>query len=341
MKAVTFTRSLPISDPLALRDLELADPVLQLPHDLLVRVASISVNPVDTKVRQSLRVGREPKPGQPEILGWDAVGTVLAANHEARGFALGDRVFYAGAINRPGCNSELHVVDSRLVGHAPTQLSDGQAAALPLTSITAWELLFDRLGVARGGGAGQHLLIVGAAGGVGSILIQLAHQLTQLRVIATASRPESAQWVTALGADAVIDHRKSFRPQLQALGIEDVALLASLTHSVEHLDDIAEVLAPQGKLALIDDFTAFDITKLKSKSISLHWQSMFTRSLYGTPDIARQGQILDEIADLADRGRIRTTLAESLGTISAENLRRAHALIEGGRTIGKLVLEGF
>lgn len=186
MKAVTFTRSLPISDPLALRDLELADPVLQLPHDLLVRVASISVNPVDTKVRQSLRVGREPKPGQPEILGWDAVGTVLAANHEARGFALGDRVFYAGAINRPGCNSELHVVDSRLVGHAPTQLSDGQAAALPLTSITAWELLFDRLGVARGGGAGQHLLIVGAAGGVGSILIQLAHQLTQLRVIATA-----------------------------------------------------------------------------------------------------------------------------------------------------------
>lgn len=337
MKAVAYTQALPINHSLALQDISIENPQPVLPHDLLVKISAIAVNPVDTKIRRN----RQPKPGQPEILGWDAVGTVLAANDVLNGFKVGDRVFYAGAIDRPGCNSELHIIDSRLVSYAPASLSDEQAAALPLTSITAWELLFDRLGVMPEGGEGQSLLIVGGAGGVGSILIQLARQLTKLKVIATASRPESVHWVTELGAHAVINHRQPFLPQLQALGIQSVQFTASLTHTPEHLDDIVAALAPQGRIALIDDFQNLDIMKLKSKSLSLHWEFMYTRSLYGTADIARQGEILGEIARLADSGRIRTTFAECLGLINAENLKRAHALIESERAIGKLVLAGF
>jgi len=337
MKAVGYTHSLPISEPLALKDLVIADPRLERPHDLLVKVAAVAVNPVDAKVRRN----RRPAPGAPGILGWDAIGTVLATNDEAQGFQIGDRVFYAGAIDRPGCNSELHVVDSRIVGHAPVSLTNAHAAALPLTSLTAWELLFDRLGVPYGGGEGQSLLVIGGAGGVGSILIQIASQLTQLQVIATASRPESVRWASDLGAHGVIDHTRPFLPQLRALGLGEISMAASLTHSPQHLDDIVATLAPQGRLAMIDEFESLDIMKLKSKSISLHWELMFTRSLYGTADISRQGQILREIAQLADSGRIRTTLAENFGAINAANLKRAHALIESGRTIGKLVLEGF
>ena len=337
MKAVAYTHSLPISDPLALKDLVMVDPKLERSHDLLVKVAAVAVNPVDTKLRRN----RRPAPGAPGIPGWDAVGTVLAANNEAQGFQIGDRVFYAGAIDRAGCNSELHVVDSRIVAHAPASLTNAQAAALPLTSLTAWELLFDRLGVPYGGGEGQSLLVIGGAGGVGSALIQIARQLTQLKVIATTSRPESVRWVSDLGAHGVIDHTRPFMPQLRSLGLGEISIAASLTHSPLHLDDIVAALAPQGRLAMIDDFESLDIMKLKSKSISLHWELMFTRSLYGTVDISRQGQILREIARLADSGRIRTTLAENFGPINAANLKRAHALIESGRAIGKLVLEGF
>ncbi|WP_417068528.1 zinc-binding alcohol dehydrogenase family protein [Niveibacterium terrae] len=337
MKAVAYTHSLPISDPRALQDMDLPDPRLESPHDLLVRVRAISVNPVDAKVR----LNRSPEPDHPVVLGWDAVGTVLEAGSQASGFKPGDRVFYAGDRNRAGSNSERQIVDARLVGHAPTSLSDAEAAALPLTSITAWELLFERLGVARDGGEGQSLLIVGAAGGVGSMLIQLARRLTRLKVIATASRPESARWVTELGAHAVIDHHQRLAPQLAALGITEVSMVASLTHTIEHFDDCVEALAPQGKLALIDDFPALDVMKMKAKSLSLHWESMFTRSHFQTTDMARQGEILDEIARLADSARLRTTLTRSQGSISAENLRHAHELIESGRSIGKLVLEGF
>ena len=337
MKAVAYTQAQPIDNPEALVDVTLPDPMPERPHDLLVRVEAVSVNPVDTKVRRN----RQPKPGRPEVLGWDAVGTVLTTNAEAHGFQAGDRVFYAGAIDRPGCDSELHVVDARLVGHAPKTLSSEQAAALPLTSLTAWELLFERLGVSPEGGEGESLLIVGAAGGVGSMLIQLASQLTRLKVIATASRPESRRWVSELGAHAVIDHREPFLPQLQALGISSVELVASLTHTTEHLDDIVSVLVPRGKLALIDDFPNLDIMKLKSKSLSLHWEFMYTRSLHNTPDIARQGQILGEIARLVDSGSLRTTHVDTLGVINADNLKRAHALLESGRTIGKLVLSRF
>lgn len=335
MNAIGYNKSLPVTEVAALQDILVADPVLTLPHDLLVEVAAVSVNPVDTKVR----CNRAPKPGMPEVLGWDAVGTVVKVGSTTEGFSVGDRVYYAGAINRPGSNSELQLVDSRIVGHAPTTLSNAHAAALPLTSITAWELLFDRLGVPQGEGAGQSLLIVGAAGGVGSILIQLARQLTQLTVVATASRAHSLTWVNDLGAHHVIDHTQTFLPQLQALGLPNVTMVASLTHTPEHFDDIIAALAPQGKLALIDDFHALDIMKLKGKSISLHWEMMFTRSLHNTPDMPEQGRILEKVAKLVDEGRIRSTMCEHFGAINATNLRRAHALLESNQARGKIVLE--
>lgn len=337
MKAVGYRQSLPITHPEALIDLDLPAPVPG-PRDLLVRVAAVSVNPVDTKVRRN----RAPQAGQPEVLGWDAVGTVQALGSEVTGFAVGDRVYYAGAINRPGSNAELHLVDHRIAAHAPATLSDADAAALPLTAITAWELLFDRLGVTEGGGAGQTLLVTGAAGGVGSILVQLARQLTQLRVVGTASRPQTQDWVRTLGAHAVVDHSQPLRPQLVAAGIAEVELIASLTHTDQHWDALIDVAAPQGRIALIDDpATPLDVMALKRKALSLHWELMFTRSLFGTPDMAEQGRLLARVARLVDEGRLRSTVSEHLSPINAAQLRRAHELVESGRMRGKVVLSGF
>ncbi len=336
MRAVGYHAPHPIDHPEALLDLDLPAPVPG-PRDLLVRVAAVSVNPVDTKVRRSAA----PEPGQAKVLGWDAVGTVQAVGDSVQHYRPGDRVWYAGSIARPGTNAELHTVDERIVGRAPASLSDAQAAALPLTAITAWELLFDRLQVPQGGGEGQSLLVVGGAGGVGSILVQLARQLTRLRVVATASRPQSRQWCLDLGAHAVIDHRQPFGPQLQATGAAAVDLVASLTQTDQHLAQIVEVLRPQGRLALIDDPKALDVGLLKRKSLSLHWELMFTRALYETPDMERQRELLDAVAQLVDAGRIRTTLQGEHGTINAKNLRAAHALIESGTAVGKLVLRGW
>jgi zinc-binding alcohol dehydrogenase family protein len=336
MKAIGYFESLPASDPAALKDIELATPALQ-PRDLLVRVGAVSVNPVDTKVRMY----RVPKDNQAEILGWDAVGVVEAVGAVVSNFAVGDRVYYAGAINRPGTNSELHVVDERIVALAPRSLDDSQAAALPLTSITAYELLFDRLEIAKGGGAGKTLLIIGGAGGVGSILIQLARQLTHLHIIATASRSETRQWCLELGAHTVIDHGRPIAEELKTAGFGEVDYVAALTHTAQHYDQIVDSLKPQSKLAVIDDMDRLDIMKLKTKSISLHWELMFTRSLFQTPDMAEQGRLLAEIADLVDTGRIRTTASANFGRINAENLRRGHALIESGKAQGKIVLAGF
>ncbi|AVS86269.1 zinc-binding alcohol dehydrogenase family protein [Paracidovorax avenae] len=315
------------------------------PHDLLVRVRAVSVNPVDTKVRAS---ASPTEAGQPKVLGWDAVGTVEALGAEVRGFAVGDRVFYAGAIDRPGTNAELHAVDARIAAHAPDTWTDAEAAAVPLTAITAWELLFDRLGVPRHPQAvdgpvpiatdAPVLLVVGGAGGVGSMLIQIARQLTGLRVVATASRPETRQWCQDLGAHAVIDHREPFAPQLAALGIEAVDAVTSLTHTPQYLAQYVECLRPQGRIAVIDDMPSLDVMPLKRKSLSLHWEMMFTRPMFGTPDMAAQGRLLAEVAELARAGRLRSTLADTLGPLSAATLRGAHARIESGRTIGKLVL---
>lgn len=337
MKAVGYTQAGSIDRADALLDLELPIPEPGA-HDLRVKVAAVSVNPVDTKVRRN----RTPKPNLPEILGWDAVGVVDALGNEVKGFALGDRVYYAGSILRPGTNAEFHLVDARIVGHAPQSLSDAQAAALPLTSITAWELLFDRLGVSQGGGEGRRLLIIGGAGGVGSILIQLARTLTKLTVIATASRPETQSWCRELGAHHVIDHSSPFAPQLASAGVPNVEFIAGLTQTDEHWANIVEVAAPQGKIALIDDPSKpLDIMALKRKSLSLHWELMFTRSIFQTEDMNQQGELLTRVGKLVDEGHLRTTLAETLSPINAANLREAHARIETGKARGKIVLTGF
>ena len=337
MKAVAYFHSLPIQDPQALQDIELPEPVAG-PRDLLVDVKAISVNPVDTKVRQNV----QPDAGTAKVLGWDVAGVVKAVGSEVSLFKVGDKVFYAGSIARAGGNSERHVVDERIVGHMPKSLDFAHAAALPLTAITAWELLFERLGIKQGDtDEQQSLLIVGAAGGVGSILTQLASQLTALKVIGSASRPETQAWVRELGADVVVDHSQPLSEALKGLGIDAVTHVASLTQTDQHLDQLVDALAPQGKLALIDDPKALDITKLKRKSLSLHWEFMYTRSLFETADMIEQHHLLNRVAELVDAGTLRTTLGEHFGTINASNLRRAHALLESGKSKGKIVLEGF
>jgi len=336
MKAVAYRESLPITAPESLIDLTLPDPVAS-GHDLLVEVHAVSVNPVDTKIR----IGVAPPAGEAKVLGWDAAGVVRAVGDQVRLFKPGDRVMYAGSLLRPGTNSELHLVDERIAGPAPASLGFEEAAALPLTSITAWELLFDRLRVSEGRDPAGILLVVGAAGGVGSILVQLARQLTGLTIVATASRPETREWVRALGAHHVIDHAQPLTQQLRGIGFEQVDYVASLTHTGQHLAQIVEVLAPQGKLALIDDPESLDVRLLKRKSISLHWEFMYTRSMFQTPDMIEQHRLLGRVAQLVDAGALRSTLAERFGTINAANLRRAHALLESGKARGKIVLSGF
>lgn len=335
MKAVAYRRPLPITDAESLLDVTLPEPKAA-GRDLLVRVQAVSVNPVDVKIR----AGSAPADGQPKVIGWDAVGRVEAVGPQVTLFKPGDQVWYAGDITRPGSNAELQLVDERIVGHAPKSLPAAQAAALPLTAITAWELLFDRLVVTpQTEGA---LLIIGAAGGVGSILTQLARQLTKLTVIGTASRPETQAWLRELGAHHVIDHHQPLLPQLQAAGVPQVTAVAGLTHTPSYYTQIVEALAPQGKLALIDDFKEpLDVMALKRKSLSLHWELMFTRSMMQTADMHKQHELLDEVAALIDAGRLRSTLGEHFGTINAANLKRAHAFIESGKARGKVVLEGF
>ncbi|AVO52211.1 zinc-binding alcohol dehydrogenase family protein [Ectopseudomonas mendocina] len=338
MKAVAYYQSLPADHAEALQDLQLADPTPG-PHDLLVMVRAISVNPVDTKIRR----GVTPENGAAKVLGWDAAGIVKAVGSEVSLFKPGDKVFYAGAIDRAGANSELHLVDERIVGHMPKSLSFAEAAALPLTAITAWELLFERLQIAEGShDQGQSLLIVGAAGGVGSILTQLARRLTGLTVIGTASRPETQAWVRELGAHHVIDHNQPLSEELARIGIGQVTHVASLTQTDQHFTQLVEALQPQGRLALIDDpEQPLDIMQLKRKSLSLHWELMFTRSLYQTADMIEQHRLLDRVSGLVDSGVLKTTLGEHFGRIDAANLRRAHALLESGKAKGKIVLEGF
>ncbi len=335
MKAITFTEhALPIDDPDALIDISLPVPTPG-PRDLLVEVRAVSVNPVDTKVR----AGTFTK--EPKILGWDATGIVREVGSEVTLFQPGDEVFYAGSIARTGSYSEFHLVDERIVGHKPRSLSAADAAALPLTSITAWELLFDRLGVVEGSGEGKCLLITGAAGGVGSMLVQLARQLTRLTVIGTASRQETADWVRQLGAHHVIDHSQPLLAQLQALGVAEIDYVASLTHTEQHFAQLIDVLKPQGRLSVIDDPESLDVMPLKRKSLSLHWELMFTRSLYETPDMINQHHLLNRVSALIDQGVLQTTVGEHFGAINAANMRRAHALVESGKARGKIVLEGF
>jgi zinc-binding alcohol dehydrogenase family protein len=337
MKAVGYRKSLPIDAQDALIDFETARPEPR-GRDIRVGVKAIAANPVDYKVRKRAA----PPEGETKILGFDAAGVVDAVGPDVSLFKPGDEVFYAGSIQRQGTNSEFHLVDERIVGAKPKTLSFAQAAALPLTSITAWELLFDRLGAVPGKSVDpRSLLIVGGAGGVGSILIQLARRLTGLTVIATATRPDSQKWCADLGAHAVIDHARSMKEQIDRLKLPPVALVASLTATDQHYKAIAELMAPQGKYGLIDDPPEFNVAVFKGKAISIHWESMFTRSSFQTSDMIGQHHLLNDVADLVDKGVLRTTLDQSFGAINAANLKRAQALLESGKSRGKIVLEGW
>lgn len=315
-------------------DLDLAKPTAT-GQDILVEIKAIAVNPVDLKVRKNA----QPETGEAKILGWDAAGVVVETGPQVTLFRPGDEVWYAGDLTRPGTNSEFHLVDERLVAKKPRSLSFQEAAALPLTSLTAWELLFDRLKIANT--EKGTLLITGAAGGVGSVLVQLARQLTQLTIIGTASRAESVKWILNNGAHHVIDHSKDMKAQLQAIKCPEVDYVISLTHSDEHAKNLVDVLKPQGKFALIDDPQHLDIKLFKLKSISIHWEMMYTRSMFQTPDMIRQHEILAQVASMVDEEQIKTTMAECMGTINAANLIKAHALIESGTSRGKIVLSGF
>ena len=337
MKAVGYSSCLPVTDPNCLVDVELPDPVPG-PRDLLVRVHAVSVNPVDTKVRRNVA----PPPGELRVLGFDAAGVVEAVGPSVTLFKAGDEVWYAGSRARSGTNAELHLVDERIVGRKPRSLDFAQAAAMPLTAITAWEALFERLQlrIGRPQDAGT-LLITAGAGGVGSIAIQLARRLSGARVVATASRPQSREHAERLGAHLVIDHRQPLSQALQQAGIRWAERIFSVSHTHLHFAELAKAVAPQGRICVIDDPEPIDVRLLKARCASLHWEAMFTRSGFETPDMAEQGRLLNEVAALVDEGLIRSTHAQTLGRIDAAHLRAAHAAIESGSTIGKITLAGF
>ncbi|MBB5688043.1 zinc-binding alcohol dehydrogenase family protein [Roseomonas alkaliterrae] len=335
MKAVGYLKCHPVDHPEALLDLDIPAPAAPQGHDILVEVRAMSVNPVDTKRRRS----EEPKDG-PRILGFDAAGVVRAVGPACTLFRAGDEVFYAGVVNRPGSNAELQLVDERIVGRKPRTLSFPEAAALPLTSITAWEGLHDRLGIHEGAGAGEALLVIGGAGGVGSMVTQIARQRTALTIVATASRPESAAWCRSLGAHHVVDHKGDIAAQLKALGVKPRYVFSTNT-TARNWEQIVASVAPQGAIVLIESQAPIDARQLMPKSVSLHWELMFTRPMFGTPDMIEQHHLLDAIADLVDHGRIRHTMTRNLGPANAARLREAHALVESGTMIGKVVLEGL
>ena len=340
MKAIGYNRAGQIAAPDALIEFEAETPELR-PHDLLVEIRGISVNPVDVKVRGSVA----PENG-PKILGYDAAGIVRQVGSDVSKvskvskFKVGEEVFYAGDITRPGTNSELHAVDERIVGKKPKSLSFAEAAGFPLTSITAWELLFESLGIQEGTGKGDSLLVIGGAGGVGSILIQLVKKLTELTVIATASRPETVAWVQKMGADRVINHRESLVNQVKDLGLQP-RYVASLNATEKHFPAIVELIEPRGHIALIDDPQFLDIHAIKPKALSFSWEFMFARSMYQTKDIEKQHELLNRVSELIDDGTLLSTVTNNLGKISAQTLKAAHVQQESGRVIGKNVLDGF
>lgn len=336
MKAVGYKVPGPIAEDASQVDIDLPRPVAE-GGDILVEVKAVSVNPVDYKIRSST----PPADGDWKVLGWDAAGIVQEVGPDVTQFAVGDEVYYAGSLIRPGTNAEFHLVDARIVGRKPASLDWAEAAALPLTTLTAWEAMFDRLDVTKPVPGAAAILIIGGAGGVGSIAIQIARQRTDLIVISTASRPETQEWVKGLGAHHVIDHSRPLAPQIAELNIGAPAFVFSTTHTEQHASDIAELIAPQGRFGFIDDPKALDVMLFKRKAVSIHHELMFTRSLYGTPDMDEQGKILNSLAVLVDDGKIRTTLTEKLSPINAANLKTVHALIESGAARGKIVLEGF
>jgi NADPH:quinone reductase len=337
VKAVAYRQCLPVTDPQCLVDVDLPAPAAT-GRDLLVRVHAVSVNPVDAKLRRNA----PPGPEGHRVLGYDAAGVVESVGPGVTRFAPGDAVWYAGSRVRQGTNAELHLVDERIVGHKPRSLDFAQAAAMPLTTITAWEALFDRLGLQLGRPADAGtLLITAGGGGVGSIAIQLARRLTGARIVATASRTESKAQAERLGAHLVIDHRQPLSEGLKQAGVRWVERIFSVSHTHQHFPEMARIVAPQGRICVIDDPEPIDVRLLKARCASLHWEAMFTRSGFETADMVEQGRLLDQVAALVDEGLIRSTHGETLGRIDAATLRSAHAMIESDRTVGKIVLAGF
>lgn len=334
MKAIGYEKAGPISAPNSLVEFEAPDPQVG-PHDLLVEVRGVSVNPVDSKVRTNVA----PEAGA-RILGFDAAGVVQAVGSSVAKFQPGDAVYYSGDLTRPGSNAAMQAVDERIVGTKPTSLGFTEAAGLPLTSITAWELLFESLGVAEGGGEGEALLVIGGAGGVGSILIQLARQLTKLNVVATASRDDTREWVLKMGAHHVINHHQPLDEEMQKLGISP-RYVAALTHTDKHIGAVIKLIKPRGRIALIDDPKDFDIAPLKPKALSLNWEFMFTRSMFNTDDIEVQHALLTRVAEMLDAGTLVSTVNKDFGPMTVENLQAAHEFQESGQAIGKSVLSGF
>jgi len=334
MKAIGYTQAGPITADNALIDFDAEKPSVG-PRDLLVEIKGISVNPVDVKVRAAMA----PESGT-KIIGYDAAGTVREVGKDVSTFKVGDDVFYAGDLTRPGTNSEFHLVDERIVGKKPQSLDFPEAAGFPLTSITAWELLFDTFGVKEGEGQGESLLVIGGAGGVASILIQLAKKLTGLTVIATGSRPDTNEWVKKMGADHVINHRESLADQMKALDIQP-RYVASLNGTDGHFASILELIKPRGHVAFIDDPETLDIKAGKMKALSFSWEFMFTRSMFETADMAVQQDLLNRVSALIDDGTLISTVTKNLGPLTAATLIAAHEEQEGGRVIGKNVLGGF
>ncbi|MFF3909700.1 zinc-binding alcohol dehydrogenase family protein [Streptomyces sp. NPDC001848] len=336
MRAVAYRASLPLTDDECLLDVKLPVPEPG-PRDLLVQVEAIAVNPVDHKIRKS----QDPK-GRERVLGWDAAGTVVATGAQVENFKPGDEVFYAGSLDRPGANSEYHTVDERLVALKPTTLTFTEAASLPLTSLTAWEGLFERIGLHHDliDETGS-LLVTAAAGGVGAVVSQLAHALTDLTVIGTASRPETVDFARRMGAHHIVDHHRALSPQLAEVAPHGIDHVFSTAGTDRNLAAYAEALNPFGQIVAIDDFEALPIGLLKPKSISFHWEFMFTRSLFQTADMDRQRRILTQVARLVDAGILVSTATKDLGPVNAANLREAHRIMESGTAIGKITLTGF
>jgi len=336
MKAVALTRYLPVENPNAFLDVDLDTPKAT-GRDILVRVQAVAVNPVDAKVRAPKDKVEE----TPRVLGWDAAGVVEAVGEDVRLFSPGDEVYYAGDITRAGCNQEYQLVDERIVGRKPKSLRFDEAAALPLTAITAYEAFFDRLKIDRDGAdRGKSIFIIGGAGGVGSIAIQLARR-AGLQVIATASRPESSTWVKELGAEYVVNHHQPMVDQVRALGFDHVDYIA-IFNDMRHWEAAVDLIRPQGAIVSIDDTDLpMPMGGMKTKAASLHWEFMFARAMHQTPDMIEQHHLLNFIADEVDGGNLRTTLNTVITPINAENLREAHKLIESAQTKGKIVLKGF
>lgn len=335
MKAIGYKENLPIDNVNSLQDITLDMPKAT-GRDILVEVKAISVNPVDYKIRAN-----RPSPdGNWSVIGWDATGIVTAVGEGVTLFKVGDEVWYAGDLTRQGSNAEYQVVDERIVGKKPASLSFAEAAALPLTTLTAYEMLFHRLQVSKDD-ANKSILVIGAAGGVGSILVQLAKKLTKLHIIGTASREETTDWLKELGADTVINHRNKLSEEFEKYNLPAPEYVVSLNATEHHVDEIVKLIKPQGKFGFIDDPKVMNVMPFKGKAVSTHIELMFTRSMFQTDDMIEQHNILNEVCELIDNGTVRTTLGENFGTINAENLRKAHAFLETGKAKGKIVLEGF